>query len=219
LERVIELGERLHFGEKIGLHLSQEAGGHFPKVEKVRTWTAGNSANICIGQGEMDVTPLQLAVMTSALANGGDVLQPQLVDRIESPDSSDREATTVFPKHQVRDTLGVNPRYLRILHQDMLAETEDITEHGTGLSARVAGLRICGKTGTAERTENGVKRNTTWFISFAPYEHPKYAVVVAVEDGGSGGGTCAPVAKKIYEALLESERVNALKTGAVARNN
>ena len=208
LERVVELGERLHLGEKIGLHLSQEAGGHFPKVEKVRSWTAGNSANICIGQGEMDVTPLQMAVLTSALANGGEVLWPRLVDRIESPDSADREAVTVFPKRQVRDTLGVSRRSLQILHDDMLAETEDAIE-GTGRPACVAGLRICGKTGTAERTENGVKRNTTWFISFAPYEHPKYAVVVAVEDGASGGGTCAPVAKKIYEALLESERVNA----------
>ncbi len=218
LERVVDLGERLHLGEKIGLHLSQEAAGHFPKVEKVRTWTAGNSANICIGQGEMDVTPLQMAVLTSALANGGEVLQPQLVDRIESPDSSDLAAAMVFPKHQVRDTLGVSRRSLQILHDDMLAETEDALE-GTGRPARVNGIRICGKTGTAERTENGVKRNTTWFISFAPYERPKYAVVVAVEDGGSGGGTCAPVAKKIYEALLESERVNAMKTGAVARIN
>ncbi len=208
LERVVELGERLHFGEKIGMHLGREAAGHFPKIEKVRSWTAGNSANICIGQGEMDVTPLQMAVLTSALANGGKVLQPQLVDRIESPDSSGLEPAVIFPKHQVRDELGVSVRSMKILHDDMLAETEDPIE-GTGRPARVAGLRICGKTGTAERTENGVKRNTTWFISFAPYEHPKYAVVVAVEDGASGGGTCAPIAKRIYEALLESERIHA----------
>ena len=208
LDRVVELGGRLHLGEKIGMHLSQEAAGHFPKAEKVRSWTAGNSANICIGQGEMDVTPLQMAVLTSALANGGEVLQPQLVDRIESQDPSGLEPAAIFPKHQVRDVLGVSRRSLQILHDDMLAETEDAIE-GTGRPARVAGLRICGKTGTAERTEHGEKRNTTWFISFAPYEHPKYAVVVAVEDGGSGGGTCAPVAKKIYEALLESVRVNA----------
>ena len=198
------------------MHLSQEAAGHFPKAEKVRSWTAGNSANICIGQGEMDVTPLQMAVLTSALANGGEVLQPQLVDRIELQNPSNLEPAVIFPKHQVRDTLGVSPRSLRILRDDMLAETEDAIE-GTGRPARVAGLRICGKTGTAERTENGAKRNTTWFISFAPYEHPKYAVVVAVEDGASGGGTCAPVAKKIYEALLESERASTPPIVAAAK--
>jgi len=93
-DRVVELGRRLHFGEKIGLHLSQEAGGHFPNAERVRGWTAGNSANICIGQGEMDVTPLQLAVMTSALANGGKVLLPRLVARIESQDPTGFEAVT-----------------------------------------------------------------------------------------------------------------------------
>ena len=228
-DRVVELGRRLHFGEKIpdknsagekiGLHLAQEAAGHFPKAERVRTWTAGNSANICIGQGEMDVTPLQLAVMTSALANGGEVLVPRLVDRIESQDSSGLDSATIFSKHQVRDTLGVSQHSLEIVRADMLAETEDVAEGGTGHNTRVAGLRICGKTGTAERKENGQTRNTTWFISFAPYEHPKYAVVVAVEDGASGGTTCAPVAKKIYEAILESERTNALRNGPVARAN
>ena len=218
-DRVVELGRRLHLGERIGLNLSQEAAGHFPTAEKVRSWTAGNSANICIGQGEMDVTPLQLAVMTSALANGGKVLWPRLVDRIEAQDSVGLEGATVFPQSQVRDELGVSPRSLQIVRQDMLAETEDVAEGGTGHYARVAGLRICGKTGTAERMEKGEKRNTVWFISFAPFEKPKYAVVVAVEDGASGGGTCAPIAKKIYEAILESERTNALKAGPVARAN
>ena len=216
-DRVVELGHRLHFGEKIGLHLSQEAAGHFPSAERVRGWTAGNSANICIGLGEMEATPLQLAVMTSALANGGKVLQPRLVDRIESQDPTGIETATVFPTNQVRDLLGVSARNLQIVREDMLAETEDVAEGGTGHNARVAGIRICGKTGTAERTEKGEKRNTTWFISFAPYEHPKYAVVVAVEDGASGGGTCAPVAKKIYEAILESERNQTPQTLAVAR--
>ena len=115
----------------------------------------------------------------------------------------------------MRDNLGVNQRYLDIVRDAMLAETEDAVE-GTGRGARVPGIRICGKTGTAERLENGTKRNTTWFISFAPYEHPKYAVVIAIEDGASGGGTCAPIAKKIYEALLKREQSPAAKTGMVA---
>jgi penicillin-binding protein 2 len=214
-ERVVQLGHRLHFGEPLGLHLNQEASGNFPSPERARTWTAGNRANLCIGQGEMDVTPLQLAVMTCALANGGRVLQPRLVQRLESQSPVLSEPAVNFPGGEVRDTLGVSPRSLEILHKDMLAETEDAQE-GTGRDARVAGLRICGKTGTAARMEHGVKRNTTWFISFAPYEHPKYAVVVAVEDGVSGGHSCAPVARKIYEALLLRERGSSAGTAPLA---
>jgi len=214
-DRVVELGHRLHLGEALGLHLHQEAAGHFPKPEQVRSWTAGNRANICIGQGEMDVTPLQLAVMTAALANGGNVLQPRLVDRLESPNPVVAGPPEIIPKGIVRDTLGVSARTLGIVRDNMLAETEDAVE-GTGRGARVPGLRICGKTGTAERMERGEKRNTTWFISFAPYENPKYAVVVAVEDGASGGTTCAPMARKIYEAILHREQLNPSGSDSVA---
>jgi penicillin-binding protein 2 len=202
-DRVTELGRRLRFGQFIGLHLNQEASGHFPTPEQTRKWTAGNRANICIGQGEMDVTPLQLAVMTCAIANGGKVLRPRLVDHCESSDPLSDKTPIVASKGEVLDNLGVSQRSLDIVREDMLAETEDAVE-GTGRGARVPGLRICGKTGTAERTEHGEKRNTVWFISFAPFEHPQYAVVVAVEDGISGGTTCGPVAGRIYAALLEN---------------
>jgi cell division protein FtsI/penicillin-binding protein 2 len=88
----------------------------------------------------------------------------------------------------------------------MLADTED--EDGTGRKAAVPGLRICAKTGTAQvQDERNIKTGlTTWFTSFAPYEKPRYAVVVMVEDGYSGGVTCAPVAGKIYAAILERDR-------------
>jgi penicillin-binding protein 2 len=216
--RVIDLGHQLHLGERIILGLAQEAGGHFPSAERVRGWTAGNCANICIGQGEMDVTPMQMAVVTCALANYGEVLRPRLVDRIIPQDVTGAEPPVVFPKHVVRNVLKVSRRSFDILHECMLAETEDPIE-GTGRPARVAGLRICGKTGTAERMDLGVKKNTTWFISFAPYENPKYAVVIAVEDGLSGGGTCAPVAKDVYEAILKAEQKPAENPGSRAASN
>ena len=90
----------------------------------------------------------------------------------------------------------------------MLAETEK--SGGTGFNAFSAyyhmggTMRVCGKTGTAEletRGPDGRKKNTTWFISFAPYERPRFAVVVMVENGTSGGTTCAPVARDVYMAL------------------
>lgn len=205
---VLEIGRRLHLGERIGadaLPLNQVAGGHFPSAAAARSWTTGDKANLCIGQGRMDVTPVQMAVLTSALANGGKVLWPRLVDRLESPDPTRLEAPTVFPKRRIRDELGVSQRSLTIVREAMLAETEDAVE-GTGRHVRVEGLRICGKTGTAERKEQDIKENTTWFISFAPYEKPRHAVVVMVENGHSGGSTCAPIARDVYLALQNLDK-------------
>jgi penicillin-binding protein 2 len=82
-------------------------------------------------------------------------------------------------------------------------------------------LRICGKTGTAQiQDERNVKTGqTTWFASFAPYENPRWAVVIMVEDGASGGETCSPVAKPIYTALLERERPRPAKGETMAKAN
>jgi penicillin-binding protein 2 len=201
----------------MGLPLLQETPGHFPKASNQRDWVPQFKAHICIGQGYMDVTPIQMAVMTCALANGGKVLLPRLVDRIESQDPSAFDPPTVFPKTQVRDQLGVSRRSLDIVREAMLAETED---EGTGRYVHIDGLRICGKTGTAEleeRRDDGQKKNTVWFISYAPYERPQYAVVVMVENGTSGGATCAPIAHDIYLAL-QNLRKTAATTALTARN-
>jgi penicillin-binding protein 2 len=214
IEKVVELSRRLHLGERIGLPLMQESAGHFPELSQVRNWPAGNTANISIGQGGMDVTPMQMAVLTSALANGGTVLKPRLLDRLESQDPGSIQLPTTFPRRQIVGALGVSERNLNIVREAMLAETEDIAEHATGRQARVEGLRICGKTGTAEREErraDGQKKNTVWFISYAPYERPQYAIVVMVENGVSGGGTCAPVASDIYRKIKEIEAAAATK--------
>jgi cell division protein FtsI/penicillin-binding protein 2 len=87
-------------------------------------------------------------------------------------------------------------------------------DEGTGKGARVRDFAVCGKTGTAEvKAGRRLIDRITWFSSFAPYESPRYAVVVMVESGGSGGGTCAPVARRIYEHLRDRER------GTVAQNS
>ena len=114
-----------------------------------------------------------------------------------------------FPSALVRDHIGVSARSLRILHTAMLAETEDA--EGTGKDARVTGLRICGKTGTAQVQDSANRwiGYNFWFASFAPYENPRYAVVVLVqteEHNGSGGVTCAPIAHDIYEEILNKEK-------------
>lgn len=219
-DRVVELGARLHLGERIGLPLLQETPGNFPNAKHQRDWVPQFKAHISIGQGRMDVTPMQMAVMTSALANGGKVLKPRLVDRLESQDFAGIEPPEVFPKGVVRDQLGVSQRNLDLVRNAMLAETEDVADSATGQRVRVEGLRICGKTGTAEREErraDGQKKNTTWFISYAPYERPQWAVAVMVEDGQSGGSTCAPIARDVYLKLQEISRAATGNTVANTR--
>jgi penicillin-binding protein 2 len=208
IEKIVRMAERLHLGEKTGLPTRQEIAGRFPSLERVKSdWHDGDTANICIGQGMMDVTPLQMAVMISAYANGGTVLWPRLVDRIEPVDPTSSAQPIVFPKGLVRDHLGVQRRSLDILREAM---REDVLD-GTGANAEVPGMPAAGKTGTAQvmDTHNHTIADTTWFASFAPYDNPRYAVIVMVEidvNAGSGGKTCAPIAHEIYQALLERER-------------
>jgi penicillin-binding protein 2 len=220
VENIIRIGEEFHLGERTGLFARQETGGDFPDDNRVRDgWTDGDTANLCIGQGAIAVTPIQMAVMVSAIANGGKVLWPRLIDRIEPQDPSSGEATTNFPSGVVRDELDVHPRSLQILRDAMLADVE--SSEGTGTAAAVDGLQICGKTGTAQVQDehNKLIGYNFWFASYAPYEKPKYAVVVMVESTGSGsGGTvCAPIAHDIYETILQKENSGAQKNLAMVK--
>jgi penicillin-binding protein 2 len=211
IQKIVRLAGKFHFGEANGLPTRQESRGIFPTLKQVTAsgWRDGDSANICFGQGEMAVTPMQMAVAYSAIANGGAVLWPRLVERIEPQDPASGEMATNFPSGQIRDEIGVSARSLKILREAMLSETEDA--EGTGRAA-VTGLnlRVCGKTGTAQiqNEHNQIIGHNYWFASFAPYESPKYAVVVMVQsDGsiGSGGSVCAPIAHDIYAEILKKE--------------
>ena len=214
-ESLIRLGEKFHLGERTGLFAGQETRGNFPSQARVnsRDWRDGDTANLCIGQGEVAVTPIQMAVMTSAIANGGQVLWPRLVDRILPQDPAADETAAHFPAGVVRDELGVSARSLKILRAAMRADVQ--STEGTGYDAFHHGgelkLSVCGKTGTAQVQDaaNKLTGYTFWFASFAPYETPHYAVVVMVESesGGSGGTVCAPIARDIYEALLKKEKL------------
>ncbi len=218
IANIVRLGERFHLGEVTGLPTRQEVPGIFPSLSQVGSgWHDGDTANLCIGQGQMAVTPIQMAVMTAAIANGGKVLRPRLVDRIEPPDPALGGQTNYLPAVEVRDDLGVKPRNLQIVREAMLADVED--PNGTGTKAAVPGMRISGKTGTAEvKNLAGMQVDKiTWFVSFAPYESPRYAVVVMVEGGVFGGITCAPAARKIYLALQDRERGGKGKPETLAR--
>ena len=205
IESIIRLGQRLHLGEKTGLLSSQETSGDLPTLAQVRRgWIAPDTAYICIGQGKLSVTPLQIAVMISSIANGGKVLWPRLVQRIEPAEPHSDETTIEYPPKPPRDELGVKESSLNITRAAMLADVED---GGTGKQALVPGMSIGGKTGTAEITNPRGEKigKTTWFASCAPFENPRWVVVVMVEQGASGGGSCAPVAAKIYRTIQKLE--------------
>jgi penicillin-binding protein 2 len=219
IEKIVRLAEKFHFGDMNGLPTRQESRGSFPTLKQIKSpeWRDGDSANIFFGQGQMAVTPMQIAVAYSAIANGGTVLWPRLVERIEPQDPSSGETATNFQSGLVRDHIGVSAHSLNILREAMLAETVE----GTGQPAQVPGLQICGKTGTAQiENERGQKTGWNyWFASFAPYESPKYAVVVMVqsESGGSGGIVCAPIAHDIYAEILKKENFGATKMLAAVK--
>jgi cell division protein FtsI/penicillin-binding protein 2 len=127
-----------------------------------------------------------------------------------SQDSASEQEPTFFEQGRVRDELGVSARTLEIVREAMLADVED-TE-GTGRRAAVPGMSVCGKTGTAQVGDerNQVVDWITWFASFAPYDNPRYTVVVMVESAGAsgryGGTICAPIAQKIYQAVQRMEQ-------------
>jgi len=216
IESIVRLGQRLHLGERTGLLRVQETPGSFPKLAEVRRgWIAPDTALICIGQGRIDMTPLQVAVMISAIANGGKVLWPRLVQRVEPAEPHRDEPVIEFPPKPPRDELRVSERSLKVTREAMLA---DVESGGTGKQALVPGMSIGGKTGTAQITDpRGNKVGvTTWFASCAPFENPRWVVVVMVEQGASGGGTCAPVAAQIYRTIQKLELEG---RPSVARNN
>ena len=126
IENIVRMGEKFYLGELTDLPTRQETKGIFPTLARVHSnWRDGDTANLCIGQGDIAVTPMQMAVVVSAIANGGKVLWPRLVERIEPQDPVSGEAPAVFPSGVVRGELGVHARNLKILHDAMLAETED----------------------------------------------------------------------------------------------
>ena len=200
------IGQQLFLGKRTGLLPGQEADEQFPTMAQVnQSWSDGDTANISIGQGPITTTPLQMALVTATVANGGTVYHPRLVDRVESPDPNEAEHAFRFLKARQRGQLNVQPKNLAIIRDAMLADVAD--DDGTGKRARIEGYEVCGKTGTAEvKSPREGNYKITWFTSFAPFKNPRYAVIVLVERGVSGGLTCAPAAKKIYRALIERDK-------------
>jgi peptidoglycan glycosyltransferase len=147
-----------------------------------------------IGQGGLQATPLQMAQVAAAVANGGQLMKPHITDRIVDRDG--RTVDTIAPSRQAT---VMKPSTAAAVTDMMVA----VVQNGTGTKAAIPGMQVAGKTGTAE-TEFGAKVNDVWFIGFAPADHPRIAVAVTVKAvTGFGGDFAAPIARDIMESLLK----------------
>jgi len=195
-------------GAPTGIELGTEKIGLIPEPKprvkgdkKSRPWTGGDTLNVSIGQGAVLVTPMQIARMMSAVANGGVLWKPRLVQRIERP-----EQGVVFrdPGH-VNGHIELSPVVWALIRDGLWAV---VNEWGTGGAAKIPGLDVAGKTGTAQIIANSKSErgeDHAWFAAFAPARDPQVVVVVLVERGGHGGAAAAPIARKIFNAIFNEK--------------
>ncbi|HUL20420.1 MAG TPA: penicillin-binding protein 2 [Thermodesulfobacteriota bacterium] len=201
-------------GKVTGISLPHERPGIVPssswKKKRLGTpWYSGETLSFSVGQGYLNVTPLQLLVLISAVANGGKILLPQVAERVE--DIYENKLREYPPVEMER--VNVSEKTLQIVQEALKGAVND--PHGTGSACALKDAKVAGKTGTAQviampgdskRGEvNRVPfkfRDHAWFVAYAPFEDPKIAVVVLVEHGGFGASAAAPIAKKVIEKYL-----------------
>jgi len=214
IDQIHDYARKLTFGEISHIDLDGERAGIVPSTEwarekQHRKWYPSETISVSIGQGPIIVTPLQIANMTAAVANGGKVFQPHVVryvDRVQKDGSYKRFSVPSRVLHEV--TLA--PAALKSVREGLWQVVN--AEGGTGGNARVPGLNIAGKTGSVQviaysgwikATSLPFKfRDHAWFASFAPADNPQMVAVVFVEHGGAGGADAAPLAKLLYESAF-----------------
>jgi penicillin-binding protein 2 len=213
----------LGLGHKTGIDFEYEKSGLIPtanwkKLTKGEPWQEGETLSIAIGQGFNLVTPLQVVQMTSALANGGILYKPFLIEKIIDPEG---QVIKEFEPIVDVELVGME-KHLKLIRNGLVTAVNG--KHGTGKEAKMKDITVAGKTGTAqvvtmekfkEVDEEDVAykhRDHAWFTSFAPAENPEIAVTVLVEHGGHGGSAAAPIAKKVLERYfakkIEAESEN-----------
>ncbi|PWB80668.1 MAG: penicillin-binding protein 2 [Candidatus Methylomirabilota bacterium] len=204
---ITRVARELGLGAPSGLGLGGEARGVIPHnttgSQPAGGWYPGNTVMAGIGQGMVTVTPIQAVMMVSAIANGGTLYRPWVVRKIET---LDRELIEEYGPERVRK-VDIDPDNLAIVRDGMQA----VVNEGTGSRAKIPGLSVAGKTGTAQVVENsgsqrGDKRDHAWFVSFAPADNPQIAIAVVIEHGGFGGQVAAPIARSLLEAWFKLPR-------------
>ena len=190
-------------GHKLGVDVPSEKRGLIPtpayydKVYGKGKWNFCNFRSVSIGQGEVDVTPMQVANEMAYIANKGHYITPHLVDSIEGGD----KFGILSQYRQSHSAIDIPDSIFEAVHDGM----QGVVDGGTGVAAKVAGINICGKTGTVENYFRGIKQpNHAFFCGFAPRENPQIAIMCVVENSGRFGGTyAAPIVGLLIEKYLK----------------
>lgn len=199
IDTYYKYGEMFGFGKRTGIDVANEEAGLLPsrawydKIVGKGKWSNGVLVNLGIGQGELGVTPLQLAVYTSAIATKGTLYRPHVVKAIFN------KRTNSFDQMEVESReLPIKKEIFDIIHNGMY----DVVNvgGGTATNARLGEYKLCGKTGTAQNAQG---QDHSWFVSFAPMESPKIAICVLAENAGFGATVAAPIASKLTKFYLD----------------
>lgn len=192
VEGLVKYARLFGLGEKTGVDLPGEQAGFVPTVAwkeeaKNEPWYIGDTYHFAIGQGDVLVTPLQVANYNAAIANGGILYEPHLVSQILG--EGDKVIRDVAPKVIRKDF--ISPENIKIVRQGM----RDTVAYGSARSLNALPVEVAGKTGTAQWSSK--KGPHAWFIGFAPYDNPDIAITVLVEEGVEGSAIAVPIAKDI----------------------
>lgn len=195
LNRLADYAEKFGLGTKTGIDIMEEVKGLIPRTsyyEKVygKNWPQGILVSLGIGQGEIGITPLQLANFTALVANNGKSFSPHFVRGF-----LDENKKLHTLKYKEINT-GVSQKTFDLVKEGMFLV---VNGAGTATSIRMKEIKICGKTGTAQNPHG---QDHAWFIGYAPAENPQIAVAVLVENVGFGGTHAAPIAKRMIEEYL-----------------
>ncbi|MCH7686406.1 MAG: hypothetical protein IH899_06960 [Planctomycetes bacterium] len=214
-EPIVEWARKFGFGQPTGIDLPGERGGNLPIPPSLRPirlvsaddqqqshrgdpWYSGDTLGLAIGQSRLTATPLQIVRMMAAIANGGILVTPHVVDN-SGPTVVDSDDLNSAPNRAPRRIPGLSEETLNRVREGL----RNVVHHprGTGYKrVRLEEMTIAGKTGTAE--VGGEKRDHAWFAGYVPAENPRYAFVVVLEHAGTGGQNAGPVAKQLVQLML-----------------
>ncbi|MCK5320558.1 penicillin-binding protein 2 [Candidatus Parcubacteria bacterium] len=206
VEKIVEYGSLFGLGAQMGVDLAGEASGFLPSREwkesyKNEPWYIGDTYHLAIGQGDLLVTPLQVAVFTSVFANSGKLYRPHFIKEILS---SDDKVIRVFEDEPIRKDF-IDPYNIHVVRQGM----RQTVTLGSARSMQSVPVAVAGKTGTAQWSSKN--EHHAWFTGFAPYDNPELVITILIEEGGEGSSAAVPVAMEFLEWYFGEYKIKTVK--------